>query len=197
MLRTVKEFNDNGITAFVDKLGRNWNPEGYVNMVIRTNVSNTANSTIMARAEDHGIDLIETSSHSGSRPLCEKDQGRIFSRNGKSKKYPKWSSSSYGKPNGILGINCGHSIYPYLEGASIQRYFPVAQGENDPLYIKLQEQRRLERNLRKTKRLKDLQSKTGNDVKKIDESIKMQKQNIAIYCKKNGLTRRINREVIQ
>lgn len=199
MLDTVKEFADNGITSFIDKSGRKWQPEGYVNMVMRTQVSNTANGSQMAHIDDYGIDLIEVSSHSGSRQKCEKDQGKIYSKSGKSKKYPPFSQTSYGQPDGLLGINCGHSIYPYIEGSSIRRYFPEDKAENDEQYIKLQGQRQLERDIRKAKREKALFEEVGDTegIQKAEERIKLRQSKIREYCKANDLPRRNNREQIR
>lgn len=151
--KCVQAFNEKGIPAFVDKRGREWTPEAYVNMAMRTTSGSVAREIQMARCEDYGIDLIEVDSHAGARPKCAKDQGKIFDRANKSRKFPHWNSSSYGDPDGILGINCGHHIYPYVEGVSIRRYFPTDDLDADnKLYQQIQTQRSLERVVRKTKR---------------------------------------------
>lgn len=119
----------------------------------------------MARCDDYGVDLIEVDSHSGARPKCARDQGKIFDRSNKSTKYPHWNTSSYGEPDGILGINCGHHIYPYTEGVSIRRYFPMDEDElaaNDKLYKEIQTQRALERDVRKYKRQCMLYDEVGD-----------------------------------
>lgn len=149
----IREFNAKGIPAFVDRRGREWTPEAYVNMAMRTTSGSVASQVQMARCEDYGIDLVEVDSHSGARPKCARDQGKIFDRANKSSKYPHWNTSSYGEPDGLLGINCGHHIYPYIEGVSIRRYFPTEDlEENDKLYQQVQVQRGLERAVRKQKR---------------------------------------------
>lgn len=151
--KCIQAFNEKGIPAFVDKNGREWTPEAYVNMAMRTTSGSVAHEVQMARCEDYGIDLIEVDSHAGARPKCARDQGKIFDRANKSRKYPHWNTSSYGEPDGILGINCGHHIYPYVEGVSIRRYFPTDDLDaNDKLYRQTQIQRGLERAVRKTKR---------------------------------------------
>lgn len=155
MRKTIREFNEKGIAAFVDKRGREWTPEAYVSMSMRSTAGNCATEIQMARCDDYGVDLIEVDSHSGARPKCARDQGKIFDRSNKSTKYPHWNTSSYGEPDGILGINCGHHIYPYTEGVSIRRYFPMDEDElaaNDKLYKEIQTQRSLERDVRKQKR---------------------------------------------
>lgn len=155
MRKTIREFSEKGISAFVDKRGREWTPEAYVSMSMRSTAGNCATEIQMARCDDYGVDLIEVDSHSGARPKCARDQGKIFDRSNKSTKYPHWNTSSYGEPDGILGINCGHHIYPYTEGVSIRRYFPMDEDElaaNDKLYKEIQAQRSLERDVRKQKR---------------------------------------------
>lgn len=161
--KTIRQFNDNGITGFVDKRGRNWTPEAYVNMAMRTTAGSVANEVQIARCEDMGVNLIQIDSHSGARPKCAKDQGKIFSLdntngttedlNGRKIRYYPWNSSSYGEPDGILGINCGHHKYPFIPGVNIQRYFPTEDMDaNNRLYKQTQVQRALERDVRKQKR---------------------------------------------
>lgn len=151
--RCIQEFNEKGIPAFVDKKGREWTPEAYVNMAMRSTSNTMAAEIQMARADDYGIDLVEVDSHPGARPKCARDQGKIFDRANKSKKYPHWSTSSYGEPDGLLGINCGHHIWPYIEGVNIRRHFPTDDlDDNDKLYKQTQVQRSLERGVRKQKR---------------------------------------------
>lgn len=161
--RNIKQFNEKGITGFVDKRGRNWTPEAYVNMAMRTTAGSVANEMQTARCLDYGINLISIDAHSGARPKCAKDQGKIFDLNNKSGttedldgrkiKYYPWNSSSYGEPDGLLGINCGHHKYPFVPGVNIQRYFPTDDLDaNNKLYKQTQVQRALERDVRKQKR---------------------------------------------
>lgn len=161
--KTIRQFNDKGITGFVDKRGRNWTPEAYVNMTMRTTAGSVANEVQTARCKDMGVNLIQIDSHSGARPKCAKDQGKIFDLNngsgftedlnGRKIRYYPWNSSSYGEPDGILGINCGHHKFPFVPGVNIQRHFPTEDfEENDRLYKQTQVQRALERDVRKQKR---------------------------------------------
>lgn len=161
--KTIRQFNDKGITGFVDKSGRNWTPEAYINMCMRTTAGSVANEVQTARCEDMGVNLIQIDSHSGARPKCAKDQGKIFSLdntsgttedlNGRKIRYYPWNSSSYGEPDGILGINCGHHKFPFVPGVNIQRHFPTEDMDaNNRLYKQTQVQRALERDVRKQKR---------------------------------------------
>lgn len=195
----IKEMSARGIPAFVDAGGRQWSPEAYINMDVRTTCSNTAHEAQFTRMDDYDIDLLETSSHPGARPKCSLDQGVIFSKSGKNKKYRAWSTSSYGEPDGILGINCGHHIYPYIEGVSVQTYFPYDKEENDKLYKQKQEQRRLERDVRSAKREVSMLNAAGDKegAKAAKETVKQKTAKYNEYCEKTGLPRKADRLTVQ
>lgn len=174
MRACIKEFVDKGIPAFVDKRGREWTPEAYVNMAMRNTAKNTAEEVQTARCQDYGVNLIEIDSHSGARPKCAKDQGKIYDLNnnsgyttdasGRKVRFYPWNSTSYGQPDGILGINCRHHKYPFFPGMSLQTYFPVEDQEaSDRLYKQTQVQRALERDVRKQKRECMMYKELGDD----------------------------------
>lgn len=203
--KCIREFNSKGIPAFVDAAGREWSPEAYINMDIRTTVSNTANAAQDARCDDYGIDLIAISSHPGARPKCAPYQGRIFSRsnksgiahdgNGKEIPYEPLSSTSYGEPDGLFGINCRHKKYPFIDGVNFQRYFPYDKEENDKRYKEIQEQRRLERKVRNTKREADMLDEVGDTegAKAARVKLKEQRKAYRTYCDEHELTQRNDR----
>lgn len=191
----IKEMTDKGIPAFTDKLGREWSPEAYVNMDIRTTCSNVANKSQFDRMDDYGISLMEISSHSGARPKCAKYQGTIVDRSGKSTKYLSLKQTSYGEPDGLFGINCGHKPYPYIEGVSTQRYFPYDENENAEQYKKFQQQRQLERNVRTAKRecmaMDTLGDKDG--FSKSSVKLKASQGKLKQYCTDNNLSYKADR----
>lgn len=195
----IKEMSEKGIPAFVDAAGRQWSPEAYVNMDVRTTCSNTAHEAQFSRMNDYDIDLLEVDSHPGARPKCSLDQGRIFSKSGKNRKYPAWKTSSYGEPDGILGINCGHHVYPYIEGVSTQTYFPYDKEENDKLYKQKQEQRRLEREVRSAKREVSMLDSAGDKegAKAAKDRVKRRTAAYNEYCEKTGLPRKADRLTVQ
>ena len=195
----IKEMSEKGIPAFVDAAGRQWSPEAYVNMDVRTTCSNTAHEAQFSRMNDYDIDLLEVDSHPGARPKCALDQGRIFSKSGKNRKYPAWKTSSYGEPDGILGINCGHHVYPYIEGVSTQTYFPYDKEENDKLYKQKQEQRRLEREVRSAKREVSMLNSAGDKegAKAAKDRVKRRTATYNEYCEKTGLPRKADRLTVQ
>ncbi|MCH1984174.1 hypothetical protein MCG98_16530 [Ruminococcus sp. OA3] len=198
--KCIREFNYKGIPAFVDRRGREWTPEAYINMAMRSTSNTMAAEIQMARADDYGLDLVEVDSHSGARPKCARDQGKIFDRANKSTKYPHWKTSSYGEPDGLLGINCGHHIFPYMEGVSIRRYFPMEDlGANDKLYRETQVQRALERGVRKQKRECMLYDEIGDKEAFEQAAVKLKRKEAELRSYVSGnnkLHRRKDREQV-
>ena len=141
-------------------------------MTLRATAGNTATEAMFARMEDRGLSLVQVSEHPAARPKCAKDQGKIFDPNnnrgtttdlhGKQIPFYPLKESSYGEPDGLFGINCGHHGVPFIPGVSRQRYRPTKDlEENDKLYKKMQTQRSMEREIRKQKRLCSLYDKAG------------------------------------
>lgn len=205
----IKEFNSKGIPAFVDKRGRQWTPEAYVSMTLRTTAGNVATEAMNARMDDLGLSLIQVSSHSGARPKCAKDQGKIFDKNGgsgtvedingKKIRYYPLSSSSYGEPDGLFGINCGHHGKPFIPGVSRSRWEVTKDlEENDKEYRKMQMQRGLERDVRNQKRLCSMYKELGDDTAFEQASVilKSREYKLKDYIKKSGLARRKDREQV-
>lgn len=119
---------------------------------VRTGVSQMTAEIQITRMDEMGVDLVLVSSHMGARPSHQVWQGKVYSRSGKSRKYPDFvSSTGYGTGAGLCGWNCRHNFSPYFEGMEnpFERY---DDEENRKLYEKTQEQRSMERSIRKTKR---------------------------------------------
>lgn len=198
-LRSVSgQWAERGVPTIRDKKGRVWSTEAYVPMVVRSTVKKVSTDSQISRMDDHDIDLIEVSSHMGARPKCEPYQGKIFSKSGKSKKYPAWSTTSYGQPDGLLGINCHHVIYPYVEGKSTQRYKPYNKEKNDKAYEQSQQQRSIERDIRKKKKRLVVAKATGDEVaiKQANQQVRHQQERMREFLKATGRRRKPNREQI-
>lgn len=197
--KTIRELAQKGIPAFVDKSGREWSPEAYVMMDMRSTLGNTARAAQDARCDQYGINLIEVSSHMGARPLCAPYQGRIFSRDGSKGVttdgaggkiyYTPLSETSYGQPAGLFGINCGHVQYPFVPGINFQRYFPYPKEENDRRYMQFQQQRTMERSIRAAKRECMMLQEAGDDegLQKASLRLRTQREKYRAYCKETGL----------
>lgn len=196
--KALMEWGQKGIPALVDRAGRNWGPEGYVRTVMVSTYGNTVNAMQDARMEEYGIDLIEVSSHAGARPKCAPYQGKIYSLKPGHPKYPYIGTTSIGEPDGLFGINCGHSKYPYIEGVSRKTYHPYPKKENDRIYQESQQQRAIERAIRKAK-TKELMLKEAGDIegaKKAHEQVLKYQAQMREFIEKTGRTRRRYREQI-
>ena len=201
---TIHEMAQKGIPAFVDKSGREWSPEAYVNMDIRATVKNTALEAQFSTMDSLGQDVFEVSSHPGSRPKCRPWQGKLISRsgktteitdiNGRKHKVIPLSQTSFGEPDGLFGINCGHRPRGVSDG--LFRKSSVEYDEEDKeLYNKVCRQRELERKVRKSKTEADMLEAAGDTEGAKEVRRKMAEQNKALksYCDSNGLKYRSDR----
>ena len=204
--QALSQIHKEGVTGFYDRTGRKWSPEAYVNMDIRTTVHNTAIEAVKTRQEDYGVDIFRVSRHSVARPLCYPYQGRYFSWNnksgtftdgeGKRHRYSPISSTSYGKPAGLFGINCGHHPITMIPGVSIPRDRPEQdKEENDKVYAESQEQRRLEREIRYSKQKAAMMEAAGDKEGFEKEAVKIREKqaDYNAFCKKTGRTKRLDR----
>lgn len=167
---------------------------------VRTGISQATAQIQTARMDEMDVDLVITSSHLGARPSHAEWQGKVFSRSGKSDKYPDFvSSTGYGSAGGLSGINCRHSFSCFFEGMD-NPFEQYDSEENRKQYEKEQYQRTLERRIRKTKRevmgLKEgvdsapsEQAKFLADMEYQKKAALLEKQNKAYqeYCKRNKL----------
>ncbi len=204
--RAIKQIAAEGLTGFIDKAGRHWTPEAYVNMDIRTTVHNVAIQSTRARMEDYNTQVFQISSHAGARPLCYPYQGKFYSwnntsglialGNGKMVDFAPLNSTSYGQPAGIFGINCGHYPIPVIPGVSIPHGadFIQPKEENDKLYAESQEQRALERKIRAAKRVVDMAGSTATKADR--QAVRAAQQQMREFIERTGRTRRYDREKI-
>ena len=202
---TIHEMAQKGIPAFVDKSGREWSPEAYVNMDIRATVKNTALEAQFSTMDSLGQDVFEVSSHPGSRPKCRPWQGKLISRsgktteitdiNGRKHKVIPLSQTSYGEPDGLFGINCGHRPRGVSDGLFRKSSVEYDDEEDKALYDKVCKQRELERKVRKSKTEADMLEAAGDTEGAKEVRRKMAEQNKALksYCDSNGLKYRSDR----
>ena len=167
---------------------------------VRTGVSQASAEIQIARMDEMDVDLVLVSSHMGARPSHQVWQGKIYSRSGKSDKYPDFvSSTGYGTGEGLCGWNCRHNFSPYFEGMGnpFERY---DDKENKELYERTQDQRAMERGIRKSKREKealedavnhapDDGTKESLNSKLTEAKDRLRKQNKAYreFCEENNL----------
>lgn len=117
----VEALRREGVTAFVDKAGRNWSLHTYCAMVSRTTSRQAEVLAVLTADESH--DLYKISSHGATCPLCAPYEGRVYSKSGKDPDFPPLSAA-FGKvdpagpddlANTWLNIhpNCLHVLLPW------------------------------------------------------------------------------------
>lgn len=123
--KTGKEFFETlrreGVTAFIDKAGRNWSLHTYCDMVSRTTSRQAEVLAVLTADEEH--DLYKISSHGTTCKICAPLEGRVYSKSGKDPVFPPLAAA-FGKidskgpddlTNSYLNIhpNCLHVLIPW------------------------------------------------------------------------------------
>lgn len=171
---TIKQLSAEGVGAIRYPTGRTDTIEAAVRRAVVTGVNQTALRLQDARADEMGADLVEVSAHAGARPSHAQWQGGIYSRSGKSRKYPDFvKTTGYGTGAGLGGWNCSHSFRPWFEGMSrtydkaLLKEYQAKDYEYNGVrmteYEALQEQRKIERNIRRWKREQNALQAAGLD----------------------------------
>lgn len=148
--------------------------ESVVRMCVTTGINKACSQISLQNCEDMGTDLVLTSSHPGARTGEGYKghvnwQGRVFSRSGSSANYPSFEREcGYGKAQGICGINCRHSFMPYIEGISHNPFKRYDEERYKEMYRNQQRQRRMEREIRDSKRQLQTMSSSINSVAEMD-----------------------------
>ena len=200
---------ENGIYGFVDHAGRQWSPESYVAMDVRTTVFNTGRAAVWEENETFGNDLYIVSYHNGARPGCYDWQNKVISANNVSRDVVDLDGNpvhvyaqqdtTYGQAAGLFGINCKHYPTPFIPGVSAIRGQVQDKEANDKEYAESQEQRRLERKLREEKRDLEMLKAQGapEDMIKAQRArVRAASDEIDTFCDETGRVRRRNRESV-
>ena len=198
---------DNGITGFVDSDGRQWRPETYVAMVMRSTYHNASRAAFWERNEEYGNDLYLVSQHPGARPLCYPWQCHVISRDDNARDvldgaggtvhvYAQ-SETTYGEPAGLFGINCGHHPMLFIPGATMVPELRQNEAENARQYAESQTQRALEREFRKARLDYNVAKAQGADRPALDKlrgRVKDADAKLDQFTRDTGRKRRRERE---
>lgn len=204
----VKNLSKQGIGAVKYPSGHTDTIEAAVRRATVTGVNQTCLHLQLARAEDMGCDLVETSAHSGARPEHAVWQGRVFSLSGKHDKYPDfYKSTGYGTGAGLGGWNCRHSFSPFFEGISKPAYSEAElkdyeakkysyNGVKMTEYEASQKQRYIERQKRRWKRENAAMAAAGLDTSESAAKIAKWSAIEKDFCRQTGLKRQAERSFI-
>lgn len=160
---------DSGLqTNLVDSAGRRMSLEGYIRSVINTTAHRTFNETRMNSMDGFGVTLVAMDSHPSARPACAPIQGHVVNRVPRSDTkfdpdYDTIYDHGYGEAGGTQGINCHHSLFPFIKGVNTN---PFEQYDPDEAIAKgkvQQKQRALERNVRLDKKKLEVAKRLGDE----------------------------------
>lgn len=160
----TKKMTDNGLT-FVDYASGHKNRvDVAARRAILTGVNQMNLRMTDSIMDQLGAEYVETTAHMGARPSHQIWQGRVFHMGGPKNGYLGFEEiTGYGTGPGLGGWNCRHSYFAFFPGISERNYTDEQLENIDPPpfrydgksfshYEATQEQRRMETDIRKTKR---------------------------------------------
>ena len=150
------ELNNKGVTAFIDKGGREWGLSDYTTMAVRTTAKQAQVAAILTEDPEHDLYMI---ARIGSTcPICAPLEGRVYSRSGDNPDYPPLSLA-FGKiepgggddlSNTYLNIhpNCLHPLVKYTTmgktDKQIQRDKDFSDPRKNPIDVDPRSKRQIE-----------------------------------------------------
>lgn len=197
--QAVREMARSGLRSVDYASGRTYQLDTAARMCIRTSAHQLSAKISDRNFDIMNTDLVEVSKHWGARPSHAVWQGKIYSRSGKNKKYPPFSECHYGEVDGLCGINCRHTFYPFFEGLSEPNTWldePDPKEYNGKMYDyyhATQKQRAMERGIRATKREVEAMKSIGGDTKDLESSIRKQIKEYHKFSHEMGINPKDNR----
>ena len=187
----VKRLAQSGLRSIDYASGRTYQLDTAARMSVRTGLSQLSGKIMEENLKSTGQDLVITSQHMGSRPEHAEWQNKVFSYSGKNKKYPDFFKvTGYGAVTGLKGANCAHDFYPFWEGASV---IPEDIKCDENYYKNTQKQRKMERDIRATKREIEAQKAIGGDTKALQSKLRKQTADYKKFSADAGLKVKNNR----
>ena len=125
---TVIKWADKGFYGFTDKQGKQWRADTYARTVINSTSWRVYREARMAPAKELGIDTFYYSMKPAAREMCAPIQHQIVTfgetRTEEGEKIYSLLDYGYGSAGGSLGINCHHTLTPYVVGVNYKPDLP-------------------------------------------------------------------------
>lgn len=153
--RAVARLAGQGVTGFVDKAGRNWMLDSYVEMASRTTIGQAHLQGGIDRYQQQGRYLVIVSNAPEECSLCRPYEGRVLSLTGREPTPGEVEGHNYAgtlthaRDKGLLHPNCRHAIAAFIPGLTKPLRHATEDPEGDQ---QRQHQRALERRVRESKR---------------------------------------------
>ena len=197
----VSRLSKLGMTTIDYKSGVSTPVDAALRRHLVTQANQARNDVLWRRMDEWGCDLVYTTAHYGARPTHAVWQGKVFSRSGRSAKYPPLvEATGYGTAAGLCGVNCRHRMVPYVEGASKLPDTDYSEQERltgmagDEYYAATQAQRRMEARVREAKREVAIGQAAGADVTAARVRLGKLQGRLRDHCLANHLRRDYERE---
>lgn len=148
---------DEGIEKIAYPSGGYSSIESATRRSIITGVNQSVAKLQLARMDEMGCNLVETTSHSGARPTHAVWQGGIYCIVGRYGNYQNLvDATGYGSGDGLCGWNCYHNFFPYFEGLSTKAFSRDPSKDsgrsNDKDYENFQKLRYYQRRVREARK---------------------------------------------
>lgn len=183
-----------------------------------TGVNQLAAETTEQNMDDLGCEFVEVSAHIGARETGRNNwsdhsawQGKVFHRGGPididGVHYEGFEETcGLGEIDGICGINCRHSYYPYFLGTPRmyekkeirEMNSQTVEYNNQTMSVAQAEakQRDIERHIRDWKRMEQIQLAGGNDASKAHDKVREWQATARNFIEQTDLRRDYSRERI-
>lgn len=186
----IEELGEDGLYITYES-GYRCSIDSAIRRDIVTNINRQVGNQTISNCDYLGYDLVETSYHAGARPEHAVWQGKIFSLSGKSTKYPSFKEATrWGEVDGICGINCRHSFYPFAdESDEMDKSAMPTPEENAKRYKAEQTARAYERSMRQLKRIVHTKEVAGIDTAQAKSEYTRLSRAYGKFCKDNDIAR--------
>ncbi|MEV6105710.1 phage minor capsid protein [Streptomyces sp. NPDC051940] len=163
--RVLNQLTRNGVTAFTDRAGRNWNVASYAEMAVRSVTARAAIEGHTDRLAELGVGLVMVSDAPLECPLCARWEGEVLAlagepgprtvrvehatEDGRTVAVHVVGTLVEARAAGLFHPNCRHSLSAYIPGVTTRPHTPPTPGTT---YEDTQRQRQIERHIRAWKR---------------------------------------------
>lgn len=165
MRHALNQYADRGVTSLVDRAGRRWAMDSYVDMSIRTMRNQATQEGHLTGYERAGVELVRASWHTASAPQCFPFQNQLLAISGGAGPRTLVNPATGDKvtvtvkdtlrgaiSKGYHHVNCRHRDVAYTPGDKAPTVPQETPAENKKKYKATQKQRDMERQLRRWKR---------------------------------------------
>lgn len=200
--KVINQYINNGLmSGYVDKAGRRWQIDTYMDSVLRNTYKQVFNDVRTKGMFDNGVYTVFMNTVPNCAPRCSMCQGRVLDMREPSKAdsgYPSIYNFDYGLAGGTLGCNCRHYVMPYIAEKGLNNPALSYTDKDLANYKNTQKQRYYERALRKNDRFLSV-AKELNDNKNIQKYTQrnavLNKKIKKVVANNKNTRRRFEREV--